>query len=94
MKTNVVAELIQGDSQESSMLKGSLSELLAADEYVDLEGKAPPIPAPGLLSWHKITLGEVGYKSDKCPAHMNWDLHCMQSDLIFLELVGDDGQND
>jgi hypothetical protein len=30
------------------------------------------------------TLGEYGYKSEECPSYMNWDKHCMLTDLVFL----------
>lgn len=31
-------------------------------------------------------IGEIGYKSEKCDKHLNWDRHLMQSDLVFLRL--------
>jgi hypothetical protein len=37
-------------------------------------------------------LGTVGYKSDKCPSHCNWDLYCVESDLVFLRLEDSDAE--
>jgi len=92
--TNVVAEVIQGDSQESSMLKEPLNKLLESDVYVGEDASETPTPAPGLLSWHTIQLGDVGYKSEKCPSYQNWDMHCMTSDLVFLDLEDEDHGKD
>lgn len=29
-------------------------------------------------------IGEIAYKSDKCPSYANWDMFCMTNDLVFL----------
>ena len=81
--TNCIAEVIQGDSQESDYLKEPLNKLFEP-ERVPGEGGGE---YPGLLSWHTIQIATLGYKSEKCPSYMNYDLQCLLSDLVFLELV-------
>ena len=77
-KTRVIADLIQGDRQETSMLDKPISELM---EHEVLEGGTT---FPGALSWHEVTIGELGYKSPSCPSYMNFDRHLMLSDLVFI----------
>jgi len=31
-------------------------------------------------------VAELGYRSEKCPTYVNWDLSCNLSDLVFLKL--------
>lgn len=84
VETKVIAEVIQGDSQETDLLVDPLSELMK----FEIDGvKGSETVFPGLLSWHTIMLGEIGYKSKDCPSYMNFDRYCMQSDLVFLEMV-------
>lgn len=42
---------------------------------------------PMVIYHHERVISNVGYKSKKCPKHQNWDLHCHESDLIFLSLI-------
>ena len=42
---------------------------------------------PIVLYNHERVISNVGYKSDHCPKNQNWDLHCQESDLVFLELI-------
>ena len=89
--TDVIAEVLQGDSQEGSMLTEPISALLERDDIVGededgneiVEGAA----APGRLQWHTIQVGVLGYRSPHCPPHMNYDFSCLQSDLVFLEVA-------
>lgn len=31
-------------------------------------------------------IGNIAYKSENCPSYCNWDLYCMDTDLVFLRL--------
>jgi hypothetical protein len=44
------------------------------------EGVTNPCVSEQLLS-------DIGYKSAGCPKHQNWDIHCLESDLVFLRLI-------
>jgi len=80
MQTRVIADVIQGDPQEQSMMDKPIDILMQQE---DVDGHK----FPGLLSWHKMTIGELGYKTAACPSYMNFDRHLMQSDLVFLEMI-------
>jgi hypothetical protein len=80
-RINYVAEVIQGDPQERDMLKGDIADLMKWEKTDDGD------EYPGLLAFHEIQVADLGYKSEKCPSHMNWDLHVHSRDLVFLELI-------
>lgn len=84
VQTSVVAEVIQGDSQDPpESFKDLEWEWVSFDESEGGGGTH----LPGRLSWHTIQLGTLGYKSPNCPKHLNYDLYCSEADLVFLELV-------
>lgn len=41
---------------------------------------------PRVLYLRERQIADLHYKSENCPSHLNGDLHCMTSDLIFLRL--------
>ncbi len=52
-------------------------------KWDDLENEKTPI----VVYAHERVVSNIGYKSEKCPKHANWDLHCLESDLIFLNFI-------
>lgn len=54
-----------------------------SEEYRDGEWQQDKHPA--YLKERKV--GTLGYKSENCPSHCNWDMHCNQEDLIFLKVL-------
>ena len=38
------------------------------------------------LHYKERQIANLGYKSEKCPSHCNWDLYCRDEDLVFLRM--------
>ncbi len=38
------------------------------------------------LYYHEKQIANLGYKSESCPKHCNWDLSCRDEDLVFLRM--------
>lgn len=81
VKIKLTADLIQGDPQEQSMLKGDLANLFKAESIEDGGYE------PGLLYWYEHDVSEFGYKSPACPSYMNWDMHCKFTDLVLMDIM-------
>jgi hypothetical protein len=46
---------------------------------------------PIVLYLKDQVIGEIGYKSEKCGEHQNWDLYTTLNDLVFLRLEDETG---
>lgn len=38
------------------------------------------------LYYKERQIANLGYKSENCPSHCNWDLYCRDEDLVFLRM--------
>lgn len=82
VRINLQSEYLSGDSQDHPRSFDDLKP----DDVIDPKTGEAVGHCPGRLWFSPVIAGDVGYKSEKCPSYQNWDLYCLESDLVFLRL--------
>lgn len=42
------------------------------------------------LYYKERQVGSLGYRSENCPEHSNWDLYCNDTDLVFIRMENEE----